>query len=280
MCIFAIGLYHYYTDETYFKDDSAGVARWLAEETTANDVVFVDVPHPFHYYTTRYHIPAPTRYLFVDIHTAAQILTSATNQRDRLYWVTWQGSDTDPRGVINFLAEKHGRQLGQVDFRGYHVNWFALLDEPFSLPNQLKPVEAVFGDVLHLDEADFGIATLDKVWVTLHFDLLHETQVDYRVSVRLRNDEGQITNQTDRDLLNDRHFRSSAWPITDEALNQAVNVYLIPIPSETPAGRYQIEVVVYDAEPPYPSEGVTGPASVDGVMAIIGTVHTLGVGVK
>src|SRR6185503_7419537 len=113
LTIFLISLHSYYTNATYFKDDSAGVAAWLAAETTTNDLVYVDVPHPFHYYVTKDHIAAPTRYLFVDIHTAANILTREATGHERLFWITWHGSDTDPRGVIPFLGQKYGQRLGQ-----------------------------------------------------------------------------------------------------------------------------------------------------------------------
>ena len=283
LLIFCLGLYSYYTAETYFKDDSAGVANWLASETTANDIVYFDVPHPFHYYAEQRQIPAPTRYLFVDIHTAADILSKEAAGRDRLFWVTWRGSDTDPRGVIPFLAEKFGRQLGQLDFRGYRVAWYSLPrsddSTAFSLPDPLSPIEATFGDVLRLDGVAYGgkppngtsVVAGESAWVTLHFTLLRETDVDYRVSLRLRTETGQLIAQIDQDLLNDRHFRTSAWPLDDPALNQTINVYTLPIPADTPPGSYRLEVVVYDARPPYPGEGVTGPAQTeDGAAAVIG----------
>ncbi len=269
------GLHSYYTNPTYFKDDSAGVANWLAAETTPNDIVYVDVPHPFHYYDTR--IPAPTRYLFVDIHTAANILTQETAGRDRLYWVTWYGSDTDPRGVIAFLGEKHGQKLGQIDFRGYHVEWFELPPDvtTFRLPLDLAPASATFGDVLRLDGLGHAKTTTvdNPAWVTLHFTLLRDTDVDYKVSVRVRGDDGGIVAQQDKDLLNDRHFRTSAWPPDDPALNQATNVYTLPLAADTPPGTYQIEAVVYNSRPPYPGEGVTGHPSNDGVAALIGQLE-------
>ncbi len=280
--IFIIGLHSYYTNETYFKDDSAGVAEWLATETTANDIVYIDVPHPFHYYAEQRAIAAPTRYLFVDIHTAADILTKEATGRDRLYWVAWRGSDTDPRGVIPFLAEKFGQQLGQLDFRGYRVTWFSLPDActGFSLPTTLGPTQATYGDVLRLDGAAYGgtppettTATAgESAWATLHFTLLRDTDTDYRVSVRLQGEDSQVISQIDKDLLNDRHFRTSAWPLNDPALNQAINVYTLAIPPETPPGIYRLEVVVYKAQPPYPSEGVTGPETSDGAAAIIGHI--------
>ncbi len=283
--VFIIGLYNYYNNETYFKDDAAGVAAWLAAETTANDLVYVDVPHPFHYYVAQGHIAAPTRYLFVDIHTAADVLTHEAAGRDRLFWITWRSSDTDPRGVIPFLAQKYGQKLGQHDFRGYQGEWFSLPDTGtvFSLPSELNPVNATFGDVLHLDGAAYGgfpplsdaISIDHPAWATFHFTLLHDTDIDYRVSVRLRGKEGRLVSQVDKDLLNDRHFRTSAWLVADPALNQAMNVYTLPLAADTPPGSYQLEVVVYNAQPPYPSEGVTGLESTDGVAAVIGNIRVI-----
>ncbi len=283
--VFLFSLHSYYTNETYFKDDSAGVAAWLAAETTANDLVYVDVPHPFHYYVTQEQIAASTRYLFVDIHTAADTLTTEAAGRERLFWVTWRGSDTDPRGVIPFLAQKYGHKLGERDFRGYYVEWFSLPDKDvtFSVPTHLNPLKATFGDVLRLDGAAYGgyppagdtTSATHPAWATLHFTLLRQTDVDYKVSVRLRNAVGQVAAQVDKDLLNDRHFRTSAWPLADPALNQAINVYTLPLASDTPAGSYILEVVVYNSQPPYPSEGVTDDASVDGAAAVLGTITVI-----
>ncbi|HMQ53898.1 MAG TPA: glycosyltransferase family 39 protein [Anaerolineae bacterium] len=271
--VLIVGLNHYFTNPAYFKDDSAGVAAWLAEKTRANDLVLVDVPHPFHYYAQD--IPAPTHYLFVDIHTAAETLNREAASRDRLFWVTWRGSDTDPRGVIPFLAEKAGRWAGSRDFRGYHVAWYDLPAEAhFSLPDQLTPAQATFGEALRLDGYAFSptVGPNEPVWATLHFTLLRETQTNYKVSLRLRDEAGSQIAQIDRDLLNDRHVRTAAWSVDDPALNQAINVYLLPLPLDTPPGRYRLEVVVYNAEPPYPSEGLSRHPSDDGIGAILGYI--------
>ncbi len=278
LLVFAVSLHSYYTDETYFKDDSAGVARWLAQETGPNDLIYVDVPHPFHYYAAKGRIAAPLRYLFVDIHTAADTLSREAAGRSRLFWITWRGSDTDPRGVIPFLAQKYGQKLGQRDFRGYHVEWFSLppAGTTFSLPTDLPPLSATFGETVRLDGAAYGQSTISPgqtAWATLHFSLLRPTDIDYKVSLRLRDEAGHVAAQTDRDLLNDRHFRTSAWPPDDPALNQAVNVYTLPLAADAPPGPYRLEVVVYNSQPPYPSEGVSGPARTpDGNAAIIGNL--------
>jgi mannosyltransferase len=276
---FAWGTWSYFTRVESYKDDSAGVAAWLAAETTTDDVVYVDVPHPFHYYADR--IPAPTRYLFVDVHTAADVLNVEAAGRDRLFWVTWQGSDTDPRGVIPFLLDKVGRRAGERDFRGYHVTWWNLpRDAYFSLPDDLAPVDVTFGDVVRLDGLAFSDAVQvgEVAWATLHFTLLRDTDVDYRVSLRLYSPEGNRLAPTDKDLLNDRHFRTSAWPLDDPRLNQAINVYTLPIPPGALPGDYCLEAVVYDANTleTLPVAGLLGAACAsfagDGISAWLGTV--------
>ncbi|MCB0226286.1 MAG: hypothetical protein KDI02_21525, partial [Anaerolineae bacterium] len=158
------------------------------------------------------------------------------------------------------------------------VRWFDLSGEAkFSLPDQLTPVQATFGDVLRLDGLAFGDMTSpdEPVWATLHFTLLRDTEVNYKVSLRLRADDGSIVGQVDRDLLNDRHFRTADWPLADPALNQTINVYLLPLPADLPPGHYRLEAVVYNAEPPYPSEGVTGLETNDGVSALLGHVKVV-----
>lgn len=260
LAAFGLGLASYFGDADFQKDDSAAVAAWLAAETTPNDVVLVDVPHPFHYYVARREIPAPTSYFFVDVHTAAEALTAATRGRERLFWVTWPRGDSDPRGVVPFLAEKQGERLGHVAFRGYNVDWYSLSGRPFSLPKALPPVDVEFGEpgngVLRLDGLAYGAGPGGEqtaAWATLHFSLLRPAAADYRVSVRLRaagsgTSGGSLVAQTDRDLLNDRHVRTSAWPVDDDRLNQTINVYSLPLAPEAGPGPFSLEVVVYDAE--------------------------------
>lgn len=245
----SIGLVSYFTNLPFFKDDAAGVATWLSQETTAEDIVLVDVPHPFHYYAER--IPAPTAYFFVDIHTTAQTLNGLALGRERLYWVHWTGSDTDPRGVMPFLAHKQaGPPLGEHILRGYQITWYTLTDAPFSLPQSLTPADVNFDHHLHLDGLAYSetVPAGGTVWATLHFTQLGEMTVNYKLSLRLRAPDGRVLAQVDKPVLNDRHFQTAAWPLADPALNQAINVYLLPLNDPTYTGSLILEAVVYNAE--------------------------------
>jgi len=273
--VLGAGTASYFTNAAAFKDDSAGVVRWLASETTSDDLVYVDVPHPFHYYADR--IAAPMRYLFVDIHTAANTLNAQAAGRRRLYWVTWYGSDTDPRGVIPFLLDKAARRAGERDFRGYHAAWWELpADVRFSLPDNLPPADVVFGSLIRLDGVAYGVSCRvgRATWATLHFALLGRAGVDYRASLRLRDAQGNMLPPTDRDILNDRHVRTAAWLLDDARLNQAINVYTLPVPPDTAPGDYRLELVVYDAATSA-ALAASGASSANGISAFLGTVHVL-----
>ena len=246
---FIIGLVSYFSDAAYAKDDADAVAEFLAAETTPSDIVLVDVPHPFHYYADQ--IPAPTDYLFVDVHTAADTLNQQALGQDRLFWVTWWGSDTDPRGVIPYLLEKQaGPPTGELQFRGYQVVWYTLSDEAFSLPTDLQPGDVNFDNKLRLDGLAISptVSQGGAVWATLHFSQLDHLAVNYKISLRLRSPGGAIVAQTDKLILNDRHFQTSAWPIDDPALNQAINVYTLSPLNSAYGGPLTLEAVVYDAE--------------------------------
>lgn len=273
--VLGLGLVSYFTNAAAFKDDSAGVIAWLAARVTARDLVYVDVPHPFHYYATR--IAAPLRYLFVDIHTAAATLNAEVPGHEHLYWVTWRGSDTDPRGVIPFLLDKAARRIGDKDFRGYHVSWWQLpRDVHFSLPEELDPVHLVFGDIVLVDGAAYGAQGRAgaTTWATLHFALLRQTGVDYRASLRLCSADGNVLASVDRDILNDRHFRTAAWPLEDARLNQALNVYTLSLPPDISPGVYRLELVVYEAGT-LTALAVDSATSPDGISAVLGSVRVV-----
>ncbi len=246
--ILLAGLGSYYSNEAFFKDDAEGVTQWLAAETTPDDIVYVDVPHPFHYYAER--ISAPTRYLFVDIHTAADTLNQEALGKNRLYWITWWGSDTDPRGLISYLLRKQaGPPTAEKQFRGYRVEQYTLAGQSFSLPDDLPSVEINFDNVLLLDGLAYSkiLSPGEAGWVTLHFTQLSPTDINYKISLRLRAPDGRLLAQVDKPILNDRHFQTAAWPIEDPALNQAVNVYTLPLNEPDYRGPLTLEAVVYNA---------------------------------
>jgi hypothetical protein len=78
----------------------------------------------------------------------------------------------------------------------------------------------------------------------------------------------------DKDILNDRHLRTAAWPLEDARLNQALNVYTLPLPSDMSPGKYQLELVIYEAAT-LAALPVVGLPSTDGISAPLGSFYVV-----
>ncbi|MFQ6014565.1 MAG: glycosyltransferase family 39 protein [Anaerolineae bacterium] len=253
---FIPSLNSHYFDPAYFRDDTSGLAHFIEEEATRDDIVFIDVPYPFHYY---YRGEAPAYYLFVDIHTVAQRISQHCQNRQRLFFIRWHKSDTDPRGAVLFLLEKYGERLGEKRFRGYEVVWYQLPpDCSLSLTSHIEPIQADFDHKIRLTGYAFGgrgsgatssqeevesleIAPGRKAWVVLLWQLQEAVEEDYKVAVYLQDAEGHVVGQDDRRLINDRHLYTSAWGLEEVV----TNVYSILVAPGTPPGEYAIVVAVY-----------------------------------
>jgi 4-amino-4-deoxy-L-arabinose transferase-like glycosyltransferase len=226
-----------YFDPAGFGDDTRGLARFVESQAGENDVVLIDVPYPFDYY---YRGRAPVHYLFVDIHTVAQRLTELCQGRERVFWIRWHKSDTDPRGAVLFLLDKYGQPLGQAGFRGYDILWYQLPPHgTFSLISEFNPIDVDFANEISLvgyayggrgagatsseAEVEAGVVPAGKrMWATLQWQLQQKVERGYKVALLLKDNRGHLIGQDDRQLINDRHLY-------------------------TP-GQYTVEVAVYEPE--------------------------------
>jgi hypothetical protein len=252
-------------DPAGFGDDTRGLAHFIERQAGENDVVLIDVPYPFDYY---YHESAqqcrraPAHYLFVDIHTVAQRLTELCQGRERVFWIRWHKSDTDPRGSVLFLLDKYGQPLGQTGFRGYDVLWYQLpLHGTFSLTSEINPIDADFADQISLMGYAYGgqgagatsseaevearvVPAGKNMWAVLQWQLQQKVERDYKVALLLKDSRGHLIGQDDRQLINDRHLYTSSWWL-DEVVT---NVYDLLVPDGIPPGQYTVEVAVYEPE--------------------------------
>jgi len=291
--VFVQADYRYFFDPSTYKDETRELARFLEETATANDVIFIDAPHPLDYY---YRGAAPQCYLFVDIHTIADVLTEACRGRDRLFFVQWRQSDTDPRGAVIFLMDKYAAYRGEKHFRGYHVVWYDLPHETnFSLPVELEPVHLNFGNRLWLTGQAYGgrgageTSTEGEVsartapsgshgWVTLEWRVADGAckatpclSEDYRSALYLRDDQGHQVGQVDRTLLSDRHLRTAGWQPGESALN----VYTLPIAPGTLPGEYVIYLTAYRASDSAPLPVLDMRGAPQGTLARIGSLQVV-----
>jgi mannosyltransferase len=274
------GLHTDLTDTRFFRDDTRGLIAWLDERTDpARDLILVDQRYPFGFYYDRWNSMAggfppaeppdrtPAQYLFVDLNTLADRLTQLTRGMERVYWVRWFESDTDPRGAVPFMLEKFGTAEGEAAFRGYTLTWYVIApDTRFELTQPLAEVDAAFSDQLRLEGVAFGghgaglTSTLDEVratsapadkpvWAVVRWaPLLGAAAPDttlrqgLKATLVLEDANGLIVARDDRSIVNDRHLAPSQWT----ADTQPLGVFLLQPEPATAPGRYTLKLAVYD----------------------------------
>ncbi len=286
------GIYADQFNPDYFREDTSGLATWLMEAAGPEDVILVDVPYPLGFYYPRFskrpeHPPppspqvAPAYYLFVDAQTVADRLNRLAQGKQRVFWVQWYKSDTDPRGLVPYLLRKYGIHVQSRSFRGYRVDVFQVpSNASYALADTWQATYVQFSDGLTVINTAMGQAptpalpeetqhTPRPVWVALRWQRNGEPRAPYKASVRLWDPDGHLIAQDDRRLLNDRHLAPPFWRENETT----INVYLLEIPLGTPPGSYTVTVRVYDPDTTRPLSVQEAPNVMAGVDAVIGQVQ-------
>jgi hypothetical protein len=275
-------------DARFYREDIAGVTAWLAEVAGPEDVILVDQKYPFGFYYERYTLDptvppvgpesAPATYLFVDINTIEAPLTAFAGAARTVYWVQWFESDTDPRKAVSFLLGKHGQWGGEAQFHGYTVNWWTLTPPTvFELAPVMTPLSVGFADAVRTVAVSVPTAPVPlggKVPVVVRWERVPGGTVTrpLKARVALYSEGGDRVAQRDERLLNDRHLLPAEWWETDRPLN----VYLLELPPDLPAGRLTLGLLVYDAETLEPLEVRDAMGQAAGIEALFGTVDVVG----
>ena len=295
LAMLVLGIHADQFNPRYFREDTAGLARWLVAHTGPDDIVLIDVPYPLGFYYPRFSknpdVPpdgpediAPAYYLFVDIHHVDERLNQLAAGKTRVFWVQWYKSDTDPRGAVDFLLRKYGVHAGKTAFRGYTVDWYHMPEDVhYRLAEGLRSVRVTFdgrvqtvnvaayqappvpADVLRASDEGW---TPRPVWAVVDWQRVGDATSPYKVSARLHDPLGQVVAQDDRRLISDRHL---AFPYWQEG-EIARNVYLLRLPLGTPPGTYALTLRVYNPQDlsPLPAKDDAGqPQGPDAVVATV-----------
>jgi 4-amino-4-deoxy-L-arabinose transferase-like glycosyltransferase len=195
--------------------------------------------------------PQEIRYIVVDDATVAQDLADISRGSDRVQLIVWthgEHVDADPRQVLPFYLERFGDAGEERVFRGYRIKPYDLAVgiADFGDPFEWTPAQANFGDHLTLLSHAHESATPsgEPTWVALRWQVEQQPIQDYKVSLRLFDEQGHLVGQTDDWLVSNEHQTTSMWEPTQE-----VSTYhLLPsLPGTTP-GRHRLELVLYDPE--------------------------------
>lgn len=246
---FGTGLWAHYFDERFHKDDVRGVAAYLAEVTTAEDVILVDPDdHSVPYY---YDGPA-TVAMGRDEPRVDKVrhLQRITAGKRRLFLAHWDPSKGDLHGLRPFLLEQAGYLTAWRDFRGLDVRVYVLDGGVGELPHlsQLQP-GARLGPLLLTGVYYEPTATSDNaVAVALRWRLVEPTDLAYKVVVLLTDAAGRRLSSADVMMLDEVGRQTYAWPVGAEGSAETVNYYVVPVPVGTPPLPHRLSVGVYDAD--------------------------------
>ncbi|MBX3010894.1 MAG: glycosyltransferase family 39 protein [Caldilineaceae bacterium] len=273
------------TDPRFAREDIASVTAWLKANAGPADLILIDQKYPFGFYYQRYGIDpsqpltgpeaAPARYLFVDINTLDQQLTTWAGTAEKVFWVQWFESDTDPRHAVRFLLDKYGERIDGKDFRGYSIDWWQLTPPThFALAPALTPHAVQFGTAVQTVAVSLPIAARTpgtKLPVVLQWQRVPNGQADrpYKARVALYDSRDNRLLQSDERLLNDRHLLPAEWQATDQPLN----VYSLLTDEALPSGTYTIRLLVYDAESLEPLTILDAAGNPAGIEVTLGEVQ-------
>lgn len=188
-------------------------------------------------------------------------LKQALAGRQQVHVVHWKVSKhtgADPKEIIRYYLEKHGRFIQTRKFQDFDIATYRL-DRPDADLSEPPLTDAAvrFGDAIELvgyalgDASGSGppdrarVPAGDLAWVRLRFRLLQPGPEDLKASVIVADANGHVVGQIDKLLLNNIwHRGTSRW----QAGGQEDAYFLVPVAPASPPGDYRVGVAVYGAE--------------------------------
>jgi hypothetical protein len=161
---------------------------------------------------------------------------------------------------VPFLLQKYAK-LDRIDYYTDHeVKIFRqpLLDRPWNLYEWLDEFEINFdgnlalhsvalgsysGQQLSLTEDLFYVDS-QGIWIVFHWRATAHPQADYRLSLRLHDQEGNLVYQQDWGIWNWVHDPPSQWLPGEES----ESLHILVPPAHLPEGVYELRLVVYDMD--------------------------------
>ncbi|MDW8252412.1 MAG: glycosyltransferase family 39 protein [Chloroflexota bacterium] len=194
---------------------------------------------------------APFRFLRIDEASVAAELAALAGERREVTVIELSRArmaPPDTKQIVDFLLRRQWQLVHDEAHASYRLASYRL-DEPLwpaLAPDGEQPAALEFGRTLRLERWAAGpSAARDRLWALARWSLLAPTDHNLKVSLRLRDEEGRLVAQADRDLLAPPRFvPTAAWPVGE----RQASYHLLDLPPGLPAGRYRLHATVYDRE--------------------------------
>ena len=280
VCSFLVLVQGVLTYRTYFQEWVAApelaeaydlewkeLARVLnAQPSNADLAYLIPIFHSAYSFEYLYTGTAPA-YLFhqaaPDLAQEVRNLLGALEDVSIVKVVKWRsnayGVGGEDNGRIAYLLSKYGRYQGSEDYPILQLHSYSdiNLDLPWAFYEHLEPLTVDYDGGIALQGLALGqgaeqmssrqLLSLERgrpLWFALKWQTASDLDVDYVVSWRLYNAEGEMVYQEDEVLWNPEHWPTSHWSgdVPVDTLS------LLNIPPNLPAGEYALRLVVYNYE--------------------------------
>lgn len=160
---------------------------------------------------------------------------------------------------LDFLLTKYGRYKGSENYPGFQIHSYTdiSLEGNWSFYEELEPLTVGYDGGIALQGVALGqgaeqmsvqsaleLGRGRPLWMAMRWQVAPVLDIDYAISLRLYNAEGERAFQEDVVLWNPIHQPTGNWSGEEPVDTTA----LLTFPAELPAGDYELRMVVYDFE--------------------------------
>ncbi len=271
----AFALRNTYVDPAFARSDFRAVAEYLDQHVEVDETVILVSGHAFPVFD--YYAPEIERHLLpdeptlntentLDFSIAAQLNEWLSNRRG-LWLVLWQDEVVDPAGYLTtMLADLGVEQPVEQTFANVELRHYRLLEGAvFSQdPSIDHPADFNFDNRLRL----LGYAQTGDRQVTLFWEALQLLEEDYRVSLVLRDTQGQEWGRWDG-RPSAYFYPTDRWRVGQVVFGR-YDLNLLP---GSPPGDYGLYVGVYTEADPVGLDVLDPAGAPQGKRAVLGAVR-------
>jgi 4-amino-4-deoxy-L-arabinose transferase-like glycosyltransferase len=247
-----------------YEPDYSAAYRWVATQIADDDLVVTVRPAPAAVYLGRCdYLASEDKHQefimrlngeWVDRWAGAKVVESPEAFRDQVLGSgqrVWFVIDEDRFESVSYSPEFVALILEQMDLVWHQGGVLVFQGEGYRPPPEMtvaQSLDANFGDQLRLtgyalstDQPEPG----DEVVLNLYWQAIHPER-NYTVFVHVVGADGQGLTQVDGQPFLGLYSMATHWP-RDRSVTDTRRLSL---PSDTPPGRYRLEVGLYDADDP------------------------------